>query len=362
MIIPMNPKAEYLFLKKEIDNAIFNVLKSGNYILGDEVIKFEKEFSLFTKSKYSVSVASGSDALYFSLLAGGIKKDDEVIVPSFTATATVAAIVQAGAKPVFAEIDPYTYTIDSKMIKNYITKKTRAIIPVHLYGNSADILSIRKIAKKFNLILIEDCAQAFGTKNMNKQVGLFGDFGAFSFYPTKNLGCIGDGGMIITQNKKAYNRLLLLRQYGWKKRYISSIHGWNSRLDEIQAAILRIKLKNVSLFLNKRKEISEYYLRNIKNSKIQLPITEKNVNHSYNIFVIKCKQRNELQKYLLNNGIGTMIHYPVPVHLNPAYKSFGNKTDLANTEKISKEILSLPIHVGLTKSEQDKIISLINKF
>ena len=357
-----NPKAQYQKYKKEINKSINRVLESGNYILGNEVKLFERDFSKYIGLKYSIAVNSGTDALHIALIACGIKHNDEVLTVSNTAVATASAIVLANAKPKFVDIDKENYLIDYTKIEKSITKKTKAIIPVHLYGNTVDMDKILKIAKKYKLKIIEDCAQAHGAKFKNKKVGSFGDASCFSFYPTKNLGALGDGGMILTNNLKIYTSSKLMREYGWKDRYISSIKGWNSRLDEIQAAILRVKIKYLDKDNAKRIKIAKKYIEELANLPIVLPKIQKNSLHVFHLFVIRSKQRNKLRSYLSKKKIYTNIQYPLPIHKQIFYKKTNMNLKLKNTEKISNEILSLPIYPELKIKQQNLLIHHIKKF
>ena len=268
MITCSNPKAQYLSYKREIDSAISNVLTSGRYILGEEVHKFEEEFSRYIGVNYGIGVGNGTEAIHLALRACNIGINDEVITVSHTAVATVTAISMAGAKPIFVDINPMDFTIDVTQIENAITNKSKAIIPVHIYGQPADMDSVMAIARKYSLKVIEDCAQAHGAKINNRFVGSFGDIAAFSFYPTKNLGALGDGGIIVTNNKNLANKAKLEREYGWKKRNFSSFQGYNSRLDEIQAAILRVKLKYLEKDNIKRKNIAKQYNVKLKDTEL----------------------------------------------------------------------------------------------
>lgn len=360
MIVPANPSAEYKLYKHEIDEAITRVLDKGNYILGEEVLSFEREFAHFVGARYAVGVASGTDALYLALLANGIELGDEVITVSHTAVATVSAVVQTGATPVYADINPTSFNIDEDLILSLITKRTKFIVPVHLYGNPANIEKIVSIANSKNLRVIEDCAQAHGTTFQGKHVGTFGMASSFSFYPTKNIGAIGDGGMVVTDSEEIYRKVVLLRQYGWKDRYVSSCHGWNSRLDELQAAILRVKLRHFTATLGMRKTIALRYLNEIKNKKISLPTQHQHGQHSYHLFVIRSAQRDLLIKYLLERGIGSQVHYPKPVHLQPGYAQPAVR--LPWTEKIADEVLSLPLYPGLEEGSISSVIKHVNEF
>jgi dTDP-4-amino-4,6-dideoxygalactose transaminase len=346
-------KRQYKYLKKDIDRAICKVLKSTHFILGEEEQKFEREFAEYCGAKYGIGVASGTDALLISLRALGIGNGDEVITTPNTFTATVDAIVRNRARPVLVDIDPDTYNIDAAKIEKKITKKTKAIIPVHLYGLPAEMGRIMKIARKHKLFVVEDAAQAHGAEYKERKAGSFGITGCFSFYPAKNLGAYGDGGMIITSNKQLAEKLRMLRNYGSRKKYYHDFVGYNSRLDEIQAAILRVKLKHLNKWENKRRKHAALYRKLLKSiNEIVLPEEVKDLKHVYHLFVIRTKQRNALQKYLGSKGIQTGIHYPIPIDLEKAYRFLGyRKGDFPVTEKYDKEILSLPMFPELTDKE-----------
>ncbi len=354
-----NLKPLYRLLKREIDKAIKNVLKSGWYILGPELAMFEKEFAKYHGVKYAVGVANGTDAIELALRAAGVGKGDEVITVSHTAVATVCAIERAGAKPIFVDIDPATYTIDPQKAEIAITSKTKAILPVHLYGQPADIRKLTLLAKRKKLILIEDCAQSHGARDSGKLVGTFGHLAAFSFYPTKNLGAFGDGGAVITNNYKLAQRLKRLRTYGEKSKYENIERGVNSRLDEIQAAILRIKLKYLNRNNKLRCGLAKIYDNNLKG--VVIPQVRNKTDSVYHLYVIRHPKRDRLQRMLLENGVKTLVHYPTPVHLQKAYSDLGYGVgSLPVTEKVCKEILSLPMYIGLTKSEVKRISRIVN--
>lgn len=349
-------------LKNEINQAVTRVLNSGRLILGDEVKKFENDFSRYIGVKYAIGVNSGTDAIKIALRALSIGFGDEVITVANTAVPTVSAIRETGAKPVFVDIKD-DYNIDENKVEQAITKKTKAILPVHLYGQPSNLPALLKIAKKYKLKLIEDCAQAHGAKINKQLVGSFGDLGCFSFYPTKNLGAFGDGGLIVTANKFLADNCRSLRFYGMKKNYFALAEGYNSRLDELQAAILNTKLKYLGDWLAKRQNIAAAYLANIKNKKIQLPAVNNLKSHAFHLFVIRVKQRQKMMEYLDKNMIGYGIHYPDPIHLQTAYHFLGyRKGSLPKTEKFAKEILSLPIFPELINSEVEYIIDKLNKF
>lgn len=350
-------------LHGELEAAIAAVLNSGWYILGQEVSSFEDEFAKFLGVDHAVGVASGTDALLLALRAFEIGPGDEVITVSHTAVATVASIELSGAKPCFVDIDESTYTMDPGQLPLAITPRTKAIIPVHLYGQPADMDRIMAFARRHGLIVIEDCAQAHGALYAGKRVGSLGDAAAFSFYPTKNLGAIGDGGAVTTNRVEIAERLRLLRQYGWRERYISEIAGYNSRLDELQAAILRVRLRHLDAETEVRRQIAAHYQRELANTPVQLPPFVAGTEPVHHLFVIRHARRDDLQSYLAGSGIGTGIHYPVPVHLQPAYKGLGYQTgQLPVTESIASEILSIPMYPDLSLEHAELIARSISGF
>ncbi len=353
------------YMHDEISNEMVNKFKDiydkGWYVLGEEVSKFEKEFAKFIGIKYCVGVGNGLDALQVALLSLDIGPGDEVIVPSNTYIATVLAVSNVGAKPVLVDPNIETYNLSSKGIEEAITKKTKAIIAVHLYGQSADMDEINKIAKKHKLYVIEDCAQSHNSKYKNKKTGNLGDIGCFSFYPGKNLGALGDAGALVTNNKKVAEKAKAISNYGSKEKYHHIYKGVNTRLDELQAGFLRIKLWNLDKYTKARQDFAKEYLTRINNKKIILPIIGKDRTHVWHIFAIRCKSRDKLQKYLAENGIQTMIHYPIPIAKQKAYnKDNLNKTKIA--DQISKEELSLPLYYGMKKEEIDYVIDILNKY
>ena len=361
MLLCSNPKAQYIAHKDEIDSAIKKVLDGNRYILGEEVELFEKEFSSFIGTEYGIGVANGTDALMIALRSCDVGPGDEVITVSHTAVATIVAIEMTGAKPVFADIDEKYYTLDPTKIEPLISEHTKAIVPVHLYGHPVDMKIIMKIAHKYGLKVIEDCAQAHGADIDGQKVGTYGDAGCFSFYPTKNLGAIGDGGILVTNNSIIEQKARLLRQYGWKQRNISETVGFNSRLDEIQAAVLRIKLRYLIEDTKKRQRIAENYNTELNNDFVVIPKKQKGYNHVYHLYVIRTKNRDYIQKQLLGQNIQTLIHYSMPVHLQPAYKRrIKGSSNLPVTEKIVKEILSLPMYPEMSDDDLHRVISSIN--
>jgi len=362
-ILCSNPLAHYQSHQVEILEAITKTLRSGRYILGEEVSKFEEEFSNYIGVQHGIGVASGTDAIFLSLCACNIGPGDEVITVSHTAVATVAAIDHTGATPVLVDISLDTYNIDPVKIQKAITSRTKVIIVVHLYGLPAEMDQILSIAKKYGLYIIEDCAQAHGAQYQGRRVGSFGDLGCFSFYPTKNLGALGDGGMVVTKSPELAERVRLLREYGWKKRYISEISGYNSRLDEIQAAVLSLKLRNLDQDNAKRKIIAGKYRKQIKPNSIVVPQIPKDRESVFHLFVIRTRFRDALQQYLAEKGIQTLIHYPVPVHLQPAYdKKCIIPEPLITTEKVALEVLSLPIYPELSFDDVDLVTDAIANF
>ncbi len=353
-------KRQYFSLEKEIDKAVKKVNSRGWFILGEEGREFEKEFSEYCGEKYGIGVASGTDALIIVLKALGIWEGDEVITVPNTAIPTVSAIVSSGAKPVFVDIRE-DYLIDPGKIEKSITKKTKAIMPVHLYGQACDMEHILEIAGSYGLAVIEDCCQAHGTEYKKKKVPI-GEIGCFSFYPSKNLGANGDGGMIITSDDKLEEKLRMLRDYGQKEKFKTEIHGMNSRLDEIQASILRIKLPYLDKWNKKRRKIAFFYNSELKNL-VKIPDEYKRNNHIYHLYVIRTDKRDNLQKFLKEKEIGTAIHYPIPLHLQPAYSFLGYKEgDFPNAEKYAKEILSLPCFPELKNKEMGEIATSIKEF
>jgi dTDP-4-amino-4,6-dideoxygalactose transaminase len=363
MILCANPKAQYLAHQTEIDEAIRSVLEQGRYILGEEVRSFEAEFASFVGVQHGIGVGSGTEALHVALAASEVGPGDEVITVSHTAVATVAAIEQAGATPVLVDIEPNFYALDPARLHSVITERTRAIIPVHIYGQPADLDSIMEIARERNLLVIEDCAQAHGAMYRNKRVGSWGDIACFSFYPTKNLGAIGDGGMVVTNNARLAERARLLREYGWAERYVSHITGWNSRLDEIQAAILRVKLRFLESDNEARRRLAQKYCDRLGNLNLELPTTRADVIHAFHLFVIRAARRDALQAWLKEKGIGALVHYPVPVHQQPAYHGrLRGSNSLAETERAAREILSLPMYPELGDDDIEVVIREVRQF
>lgn len=353
---------QYKIYANEYNQAALRVLESAWYIRGNEVKNFESKFAEFCGSKHCVGLNSGLDALILAIRALGIGEGDEVIVQANTYIASVIGITENGATPVFVEPDQY-FNLDVDKIEVAITDKTKAILPVHLYGQACNMLKIKEIAKKYNLYLIEDCAQSHGSRFEGQMTGTFGDIGCFSFYPTKNLGAFGDAGAIITDNPNLAEKIRMMGNYGSKIKYHNEVEGLNSRLDEMQAALLSTKLCYIEELTLDRKRIAERFLISINNPKIKLPKKRENSDHVYHLFVIQCSEREKLQKYLLENNIKTQIHYPIPPHLAECYERLGyNVGDFPITEKYSKEVLSLPLYNGMTNEEADYVVRKVNEF
>lgn len=351
-------------IKKELDNAYHRVIDSSYFIQGTECEKFEEEFAQYCDAKYCIGVATGLDALYLILKALNIKKGDEVIIPSNTFIATALAVSYCGATPVFVEPLIETYNINTALIEEKITERTKAIIPVHLQGRPADMDEINKIAKKYNLYVIEDAAQAHGANYKGRRVGSLSDAAGFSFYPGKNLGALGDGGAVVTNNKEIADKVRALGNYGSDYKYHHIYKGTNSRLDEIQAAFLRCKLPHLDKWNSERQKIAKKYFDGITNPLITLPLqVDEDYDHIYHVFVIRCDRRDELESYLNKNGIGTVKHYPIPMHLQLAYQDLNiQEGSLPIAEEISRTVLSIPMYYGMSNDEIEYVIKLLNEF
>lgn len=353
-------KANNIFIK-DIKKKVLESIDSGWYILGNEVHNFEKSYSEYCGINHCVGVASGLDALIISLASFNFKNGDEIIVASNTYIATILAIVHNNLKPILVEPDINTYNIDPSLIEDKITKNTKAILVTHLYGKPCKMDPILEICNKYNLRLIEDCAQAHGALYKNKMVGTFGNYGAYSFYPTKNLGAMGDAGAIICDSDEAYEKLIRLRNYGSSKKYVFDEIGYNSRLDELQAAILNVKLKSLNSIIEHKRKIAEIYLQNL-NQNFILPIVENFSYDVYHIFNIRVNKRDKLQEYLLSNNIKTEIHYPIPPHRQKALKGIIDEDSFPISEEIHATTLSLPISYAHSIDEIYHVIEVLNKF
>ena len=354
-------KGFYLY-QDELEQKALEVLRSGWYVLGKEVSAFEEEFAAYTGSPYCVGLASGLDALWIAFRVLGIGKGDEVIVQGNTYIASVMGITINGATPVFVEPDEY-HNIDASKIEEKITERTKAILVVHLYGQASNMQPIVELAKKYKLRLVEDCAQSHGACFAGQMTGTFGDIGCFSFYPSKNLGAFGDAGAIVTKDAKLAEDVRVFRNYGSEKRYYNRVVGTNSRLDEMQAGLLRVRLKHLEELNAERERLCRNYLEKLHNDKIELPRLREGATTVWHQFVIHCKRRQELIDYLNEKEIGTIIHYPIPPHLSEAYGYLGmGKGSLPITEQYAEEVLSIPLYNGMTQEEQTYVIEQINRF
>lgn len=354
-------KGFYLY-QEEFEQKAIDVLRSGWYVLGNEVSSFEKEFAEYTGSNYCVGLASGLDALWIAFRVLGIGQGDEVIVQGNTYIASVMGITINGATPVFVEPDEY-FNMDASKIEEKITDKTKAILVVHLYGQASNMGPIMEIAKKHSLRVVEDCAQSHGACFEGKMTGTFGDIGCFSFYPSKNLGAFGDAGAIVTNDAKIADDVRVFRNYGSEKRYYNRVVGTNSRLDEMQAGLLRVRLSHMAELEAEKRKICERYLRELKNENILLPTIRDGATHIWHQFVIRTDRRQELIDYLNEKEIGTIIHYPIPPHLSEAYQYLQMpKGSLPITENYAETVLSIPLYNGMTDEEQSFVINAINSF
>ncbi|MCD6300402.1 MAG: DegT/DnrJ/EryC1/StrS family aminotransferase, partial [Dehalococcoidales bacterium] len=360
-------KAQYHSLRGEIDQAVHRVIESGQFILGEEVETLEREIATFLGVKYAIGVGSGTDALLLALLACGIKPEDEVITTPFTFIATVEAIIQCRARPVFVDIDPHTFNIDPTRIERKITERTKAILPVHLYGQPADMEPILELARKYKLKVIEDCAQSFGARYRGRKVGSFGNAGCLSFFPSKVLGAYGDGGMVVTDNAEVADKLRMLRNHGARQKYYHLIPGFNSRLDEIQAAILRVKLKHIDEWIDRRRQSAELYSRLLGEVAGIKPLYVAPYSfHNFNYYTIRLSDsridRNKLREYLTSQGIATAIYYPLSLHLQEVCRSLGYQAgDFPESERAQGEVLSLPMYPELTEDEVEWVVEKIRQ-
>ena len=361
-IMQNNLKRQYSLYEKEYEKKAIEVLRSGWYILGNEVTTFEKEWADYVGAKYCVGLASGLDSLWIAFHLLDIKEGDEVIVCSNAYIACVMGITINGATPVFVEPDKY-YNIDADKIEAAITPRTKAILAVHLFGQSCNMTKILEISQRYGLKIVEDCAQSHGNHWEGKTVGTFGEIGCFSFYPSKGCGAFGDAGCIVTNDKSIADRCRIFRNYGSEKRYYNQVVGTNSRLDELQAGLLRVKLKHLDELNTERCKIAERYLKELNNNYVELPEVRPGADSTWHQFVIRCQYRDELAQYLKNYDIGTLIHYPIPPYLSEAYQYLEKKRgDFPIAEKYADEVLSLPMYNGMTEEEQSYIIEKINYF
>ncbi len=359
----LNLAAQYASLENELLPVITQTLAKAHYILGPNVEAFEKELATFTQTRFGIGVNSGSDALTLALRALDIGPGDEVITTPFTYIAPAEAVHQVGARIVFADIHPQTFNIDPADVAKKLTARTKAIIPVHLFGQAAPLKEIFGLAAPRNLHIVEDCAQAIGAAHDGKPVGGHGRLGCFSFYPTKNLGANGDGGMVVTDDEALAKRLRMLRVHGIERRYYHDLHGYNSRLDELQAAILRVKLPRLNGWNSRRVQIAERYRVGLAGLPVQLPVTAAGNSHVFHVFALLTDRRDALQQFLAENSVPTIIYYPQPLHLQKVYADLGHKPgDFPVAESVSKRILPLPMYPELTDEQADHVVSVIRRF
>jgi dTDP-4-amino-4,6-dideoxygalactose transaminase len=360
MIPFVDLKAQYAGIKDEVNVAIQGILESCQFTLGSEVAAFEEEFATYCQAQYGIGVNTGTSALHLALLAAGIGPGDEVITVPFTFVATVAAIYYTGATPVFVDIDPRTFTIDVEAIEGAITERTKAILPVHLYGQPADMDPILDIAKRHGLIVIEDAAQAHGAEYKGRRVGSLGDMGCFSFYPGKNLGAYGEGGMVVTSNAEYTRTIRMLRDWGAEQKYHHVLKGYNFRLEGIQGAVLRVKLRHLEKWTEARRAAAAHYDELLSDSGVQTPEAMPYARHVYHVYAIRTQQRSEWQQALQDKGIQTGIHYPIPVHLLPAYADLGySKGDFPHSEQAANEVLSLPMFAELSRAQCQEVCEAV---
>lgn len=362
MIMPNRLDRGFYKYQEEFESKALEVLRSGWYVLGNEVKSFEEEFAAYTGAKYCVGLASGLDALWIAFRLLGIGEGDEVIVQGNTYIASVMGITINGATPIFVEPDEY-YNIDASKIEEKITAKTKAVLVVHLYGQCSNMGPIVDICKKHNLRLVEDCAQSHGAAYNGQFCGTFGDIGCFSFYPSKNIGAFGDAGAIVTNDAKIAEDCRVFRNYGSEKRYYNRVVGTNSRLDEIQAAMLRVRLSHEKELLLDKIRIAERYTKELDRNKFILPQIRENATHIWHQYVVRCDRRDELKEYMEKNGVGSIIHYPIPPHLSEAYGYLGyKKGSFPITEKYADTVLSIPLYTDMTEEEQTTVIEVMNAF
>ncbi|MFM6004547.1 MAG: DegT/DnrJ/EryC1/StrS family aminotransferase [Sphaerospermopsis kisseleviana] len=362
MIPFVDLKAQYHSIKNEIDTAVFQALDSTQFVLGREVVALEAEFSHYCSADYGIAVNTGTSALHLALLAAGINPGDEVITTPFTFVATVAAICYTGATPVFVDIDPSSYTIDIRQIEAAITARTKAILPVHLYGQPADMDPILDIARRYGLIVIEDAAQAHRAEYKGQRVGSIGDLGCFSFYPGKNLGAYGEGGMVVTNNAEYAHKMEMLRDWGQKRKYHHVIKGYNYRMDGLQGAILRVKLRHLDTWTQARRAIALQYDQLLAKADVITPTVMPYSHHVYHIYAVRSTERDLLQQRLHEQGVQTGIHYPIPVHLQPAYADLGYQAgDFPQSELAAKEVLSLPMFAELSSVQIETVSAALSE-
>ena len=361
MIPFLDLKAQYKPIKEDILQAVNRVLDTGQYILGEEVAAFETEFASYVGAQHGVALNSGTSALHLALLAAGVGRGDEVITVPFTFVATVAAICYTGAQPVFVDIDPKSFTMDTTQLEAAITPRTKAILPVHIYGQSADMDPILAIARKHGLIVIEDACQAHGAEYKGRRVGSLGDFGCFSFYPGKNLGACGEGGIVVTSNPKYAETMRMLRDWGQSKKYHHVLRGYNYRMEGLQGAILRVKLRHLDAWTDSRRSRAAEYNRFLRESDVERPQEMPYARHVYHIYAVRTSDRVELQRTLQSYGVQTGIHYPIPVHLQEAWRDLGYIAgDFPHSERAANEVLSLPMYPELSNIQVEFVSAAVH--
>lgn len=363
MISLVDLTAQYHSIKKEIDAAVLSTLESGHFILGPQVVKFEESVAAYLGVKHAIGLASGTDALVIALRALNIGEGDEVIIPAYTFFATAGTVMSVGAKPVIVDVDAESYQIDVSKIEAAITPKTKAIIPVHLYGHPAEMNPILEIARRHGLKVIEDNAQGYGAEYLGNKTGSMGEVGCLSFFPTKNLGAYGDGGMVVTNDDALAEHMRMLRAHGWKKKYYSEMVGYNSRLDAMQAAILQVKFPHLDEWNEKRRELSKRYNDYLAPLGIVTPVEREWAKHVYHLYIIRSTKREALQTFLKEKGIASEVYYPLPPHLSVPCRKYGYKEgDFPHAEKAAKETLALPLYPELTLEQQDQVIAAVKEF
>lgn len=363
MISLVDLTAQYHSIKKEIDAAVLSTLESGHFILGPQVVKFEESIASYLGVKHAIGLASGTDALVIAMRALNIGEGDEVIIPAYTFFATAGTVMSVGAKPVIVDIDPQSYQINVGKIEAAITSNTKAIIPVHLYGHPSEMNPILEIARRYGLKVIEDNAQGYGAEYLGRKTGAMGEVGCLSFFPTKNLGAYGDGGMVVTNDEALAEQMRMLRAHGWKKKYYSEMVGYNSRLDAIQAAILQAKFAHLDEWNDKRRELAKRYNEHLTPFGIVTPVEREWAKHVYHLYIIRSTKRDDLQAFLKEKGIASEVYYPIPPHLSVPCRKYGYKEgDFLHAENAAKETLALPLYPELTLKQQDEVIAAVKEF
>jgi dTDP-4-amino-4,6-dideoxygalactose transaminase len=362
MIPLVDLRAQYLGIKRDVDAAMARVMETGQFVLGEEVEGFEREFAAYSGAAHGIALNSGTSALHLALMAAGVTKDDEVITVPFTFVATVAAIGYIGARTVFVDVDPKTFTMDVTQLEAAITSRTKAIVPVHLYGQPADMDPILEIAARYNLRVIEDACQAHGAAYKGRPVGSLGDAACYSFYPGKNLGAYGEGGMVVTGDSAIARTVRMLRDWGQDRKYHHVLKGFNYRMEGLQGSILRVKLRHLERWTEARRQHAKEYASHLRDSGVEPPFEAPYARHVFHVYAVRTSDRASLQRVLQSNGIATGIHYPVPVHLQPAYADLGYKLgDFPEAERAANEVLSLPMYPELSQTDVELIAAAVKQ-